>query len=158
TRSVEDVRSHAERGNEGCQGLPFVIPWVRLMASGVATAAAPAPTPTSAVPETVRTDGLWRSPLIPVALAVSVGIILARYFRISLLARVLVTVVALFAWAAAHGARSPGLPLMCLLLAVAAFGAAYHHWYREMIAEDDIGNFATEDPQPVLLRGVLEEE
>jgi competence protein ComEC len=110
------------------------------------------------VPETVRTDSLWRSPLVPVALAVSVGIILDRYFSVSFLTSVLVTVVALLAWTAAHGARSPFLPLLCLLLAVASFGAAYHHWYREMVAEDDVGNFATEDAKPVLFRGVLEEE
>jgi competence protein ComEC len=127
------------------------------MATGVATAAAPATPPTSAAPETVWTDGLWRSPLVPVALAVTIGIILDRYFSISFLTGVLVIVVALLAWAMAHGARSPSLLLPCLLLALAAFGAAYHHWYREMVADDDVGNFATEDPRPVLLRGILEE-
>jgi competence protein ComEC len=106
----------------------------------------------------VWTDTLWRSPLVPVALALTIGIILDRAFSISFLSAALVTVVALLAWATARGARSPWLPLPCLLLAVASFGAIYHHWYRDMIAEDDISHFATGDPRPVLLRGVLEEE
>jgi competence protein ComEC len=47
---------------------------------------------------------------------------------------------------------------MYLALASAAFGAAYHHWQRETYAADDIGNFATIEPRPARLRGIVAEE
>ena len=39
-----------------------------------------------------------------------------------------------------------------------ALAAAYHQSYREIYPADDIGNYATAEPRPVRLQGVLVEE
>jgi competence protein ComEC len=41
---------------------------------------------------------------------------------------------------------------------MAALGAAYHHAYRDISAENDISRLATDTPRPARLRGVLAEE
>src|SRR5262249_45684981 len=46
--------------------------------------------------------------------------------------------------------------MVTLWATVAALGAAYHHWQHDVYAPDDIAHFATHDPLPVLLRGVVE--
>jgi hypothetical protein len=50
------------------------------------------------------------------------------------------------------------LPLVYLALAGVAFGAAYHHYRRDIYPADDIGNFAPGEPRPVQLRGFLDDE
>src|SRR5262245_8934611 len=64
----------------------------------------------------------------------------------------------LAAWTAAGFDRSPGLPLIYLALAVAAFGAGYHHYRRDVHRSDDVGWLAKEDPRIVLVRGHLDDE
>ena len=51
-----------------------------------------------------------------------------------------------------------GLPLLYLALAGSAFGAAYHHYRRDVFSADDIYYFAKDEPVPAQLRGNLEEE
>src|SRR5262249_29786975 len=50
----------------------------------------------------------------------------------------------------------PGL--VYLALAWVGLGAAYHHYRRDLYRDDDIGHLTAETPQPVRLRGVLDEE
>jgi competence protein ComEC len=101
---------------------------------------------------------IWHAPLVPVALAATGGIILDRYAQLPLPVYVLTSAAALVAWAAARRGRSRGLPLVYLALAVGALGAGYYHWRRDVYSADDIRRFATPDPRPVQLRGVLVEE
>jgi competence protein ComEC len=103
-------------------------------------------------------DHIWRAPLIPLALAVTAGIVADRYLAINSLLALIVAVLGLAGWTAARSRPQPWLPLLCIGLSAAALGAAYHHISRETYAEDDIGNLATAVPQPVHLRGVIEEE
>src|SRR5256885_1907600 len=72
---------------------------------------------------------VWRAPLMPVALAVTCGIVLDRYVSVPLPVSLLTTVSALLAWVVTRNGRQPGLPLVYLALAEAALGAAYHHGY-----------------------------
>src|SRR5271163_3920826 len=110
---------------------------------------APAPLPPS--------DNIWRAPLVPVALALTAGIVLDRFHSVPLPISLISVVASLIAWALTCGTRSPGLPLVYLWLAVAALGAAYHHAYRDVYAPDDIGNFATVEARPAWLRGFIAE-
>lgn len=103
-------------------------------------------------------ESVWRAPLAPLALAVSLGIILDRYAAIPLPVSGLVFVVALVAWMASRLGHSSGLPLVYLAVAVAALAAAYHHWQRDWYAADDIGNFVSSSPRPARLRGILLDE
>jgi competence protein ComEC len=112
----------------------------------------------SAAPPTFRSDPLWRAPLVPVALAATLGVALDRYFGLPLPVCLLAALAALVAWAVAlFGCRS-GLAAVYLWLTVAALAAGYHRSYREWYVTDDIGNAVTPEPRPAHLRGVLEEE
>jgi competence protein ComEC len=112
-------------------------------------------TPTPSPPSPIA--NIWRAPLVPVALAATAGIVLDRYLGVPLLFSLLAAVTFLAAWAIA-GSRRPGLALVYLSLAVLALGAAYHRLQREVYRSDDLGAFATDQPQPVLLHGVIEAE
>ncbi|MBY0527850.1 MAG: ComEC/Rec2 family competence protein [Gemmataceae bacterium] len=117
-----------------------------------------APSPAKATVRHALADSIWRAPLVPIALAVTAGIVLDRYGPIPLYFSLIGAVVALAAWVIARSSRRPGLPLVYLWTAAAALGAAYHHAWRDVYPPDDIGNFVTEEPRPARLRGVLVEE
>jgi competence protein ComEC len=95
---------------------------------------------------------------MPLALAVTAGIVLDRHVSLPLPVTLLTAGGALLAWCATRNGRHAGLPLIYLALTAAAVGAAYHHGYREVYPPDDIGWFAPDEPRPVRLRGVLEKE
>jgi competence protein ComEC len=116
-------------------------------------------TPVAAsTPPGLRDDPLWRAPLVPVALAATLGVALDRYFGLPLPVSLVVAVAGLIAWAVALFGRRSGLAFVYLWLTVAALAAGYHRWRCEGYAADDIGNAATPEPRPAHLRGVLEEE
>jgi competence protein ComEC len=114
---------------------------------------ASAPPSSPPVPESI-----WRAPLVPAALVVTAGIVLDRYASVPLAVSLLVAAVALVAGMVSRAGRWAGLPLVYLALAGAAFGAAYHHYRRDVYPPDDVGNFAPADPHPVQVRGVLDDE
>ena len=123
----------------------------------------PLPTP---APQTARlsmppdrsAENVWQAPLIPVALAVTAGISADRYAVVPLPISLLGMVLGLAAWWVARRGRHPSLPLVYLAVVCTALGASYHHYRRNVYAPDDIGYFASADPQPVRLRGVIVEE
>jgi competence protein ComEC len=119
----------------------------------------PRPDGPSAVPaQGVFTTSVWQSPLVPIALAGTAGIVLDRYVTVPLLLTLLTATALLVCWAIAARRGRNALSLIFLWAGVVALGAAYHHFCREIYAEDDIGHLATFEPQPVLLRGILERE
>jgi competence protein ComEC len=73
-------------------------------------------------------------------------------------ASLLVTAACLIAWFRTRRSPHPGLPLLYLAFAGAAFGAAYHHYRRDVFTSDDILYYADQEPAPVQLRGWLDEE
>jgi competence protein ComEC len=123
------------------------------MAVDVAQSPPRTPAPTKALPESI-----WRAPLVPVALAVTAGIVADRLLGIPFLPAL--AVAALSVAAAAIGAQRRNTPacLLAIVVGSMALAAAYHHWRREVVDSDDIGYFATPDPHPVVLRGVVDAE
>lgn len=101
---------------------------------------------------------IWQAPLVPAALILTAGIVTDRGFSFPLPFSFLIVLGGLIAWGLTRLGRQSKLGLIYLALALGAFGAAYHHWQRDTYSSDDIGNFATSDPQPVRLRGVIAEE
>jgi competence protein ComEC len=103
------------------------------------------------------TENPWRSPLVPVALAATAGIVADRWASLPLLPSLLAAVAGIVSWALTPRSRAM-LATAYLWGSVAALGAAYHHVHRDLYADDDIGNLATADPRPAHLRGILAEE
>jgi competence protein ComEC len=101
---------------------------------------------------------IWQAPLVPVAISLTGGIILDRYAEVPIGFSLVVVLAGLIAWAATRLGKASPLALIYLVISITAFGAAYHHWQRDVYPADDIGNFASQDPRPVRLRGVIVEE
>jgi competence protein ComEC len=130
------------------------------MATAVAVSAAgrtPAPAPVHAEGFAFQTS-IWQSPLVPLALAGTAGIVLDHYFKIPLHLSLLAGLAALACWMTATLRRKAALALFYLAAGITVLGAVYHHYWREVYAENDIGHFAAAEPQPVQIRGVLESE
>lgn len=128
------------------------------MTSLPATLGLPGEATPLASPATSFAGSIWRAPLAPVALAFTSGIVLDRFGGVPFSLSLIAVVVCLAAWAICRGGQPAGLPLAYLLGAVLALGAAYHHWYRDLVRADDVGNLALAEARPARLRGVLIEE
>ena len=98
-----------------------------------------------------------RAPLVPVALAASVGLMLDRYAEPRFAGEALVAAFALIAWLAARIRNSPAAA-MWLWLAAGALAAGHHHLHRHRFAPDDIAHFAGERFSVARIRGTLDEE
>jgi competence protein ComEC len=103
-------------------------------------------------------DNVWRSPLVPAALAVTAGIVLDRLAPTPLAVSLAAALGCLLAWLAAQRGESRGLSLTYLALAAVACGAAWHHYQHDVFRPDDIGWLAPDMPRPVVLRGFLVDE
>jgi competence protein ComEC len=101
---------------------------------------------------------VWQAPLVPAALAVTAGIVVDRLQSIPLPVSLGAGGAALVAWGIAQRGKSAGLAIAYLVFASLGAGAAYHQWYRNAYAQDDIANFATTEQAPTQLRGRIEEE
>ncbi len=98
-----------------------------------------------------------RSPLVPVALAASVGLLADRYIGVPLGVGLLVAAVALVGWFVTRIA-APRTALGWLLVCAAALAASHHHSHRNSFASDDIATFAKDTPVAVRVRGKLDDE
>lgn len=98
-----------------------------------------------------------RAPLIPVAFAVTIGLIADRYGSLRAETGWVIGFSALFIWIIARfrNAVSAGV---WLWVAAGGIALAYHHQHRHLFAADDIATFASDAPTPVRLRGTLAEE
>jgi competence protein ComEC len=101
---------------------------------------------------------VWSAPLVPAALAITAGILLDRHASVPLPVSLLAATVCILAWFSTRGSLHRGLPLVYLALAGAAFGAAYHHYRRDIVAPDDISYHAKDEPAPAQVRGFIDEE
>lgn len=119
--------------------------------------AVPDPVSQTAPPPEPAWKEFARAPLVPVALAVSAGLVADRYAQLSLAAELLSAAFALAAWLVYRTRRS-GVALLWLWVAAGALAAAHHHAHRNVFAADDIGAMAPERPSPVRVRGTLDEE
>lgn len=103
-------------------------------------------------------DLIWQAPLVPLALAATAGIVLDRRFSIPLPISLACVVAFVFAWGLSLRTAAKQHAAVWLWLAFVAAGAAYHQWYRESIAANDIRLFATSEGRPARLRGVIDSE
>lgn len=117
------------------------------------------------LPNTVRAGlpalpppSLGRAPLAPVAFAVTAGILLDRSAGLPPALALLAAAGALLAWVAVRAGSAPLLPVLYGCVFAAGLAAFYHHYRRDVYAEDDIGRFAEDEEQAVLLRGDVDEE
>ncbi|MBI3822657.1 MAG: DNA internalization-related competence protein ComEC/Rec2 [Planctomycetes bacterium] len=92
---------------------------------------------------------------MPVALALTVGIILDRFWVVPLVASLGAGVVCMAAWFLFANTPKKWLALLYLWGCVAAFGASYHHWQRYHVDTSDLNRFADHDGKPTRLRGTL---
>jgi competence protein ComEC len=103
-------------------------------------------------------DDIWRAPLVPVALSLSTGIVIDRSFGVPILASLIASFICLAAWILNRKNVQIAIPLLYLAAACGAMGAAFHHWRHDVYPADDIGNFASNEPRPVVIRGWIDEE
>ena len=109
-------------------------------------------------PSSPATESVWRAPLLPAALAYTAGVVLDRYEAVPFAVSLLLAAGGMLGWLVARLKGRVLLPLAFLALAGAAFGAAYHHYRRDVYPADDVGNLATAESHPAELRGFLDEE
>ncbi|MFO0849305.1 MAG: ComEC/Rec2 family competence protein [Gemmataceae bacterium] len=93
-----------------------------------------------------------RAPLIPVALAATLGLIADRYVGVTTTTGLAAAGVGVVVWAVSR--RSP-LPVW---LAVAGLAAAHHHAHRCDFPPDDVGEYATPEPRLCRLRATLTDD
>ncbi|GIW78572.1 MAG: competence protein ComEC [Gemmatales bacterium] len=106
----------------------------------------------------LRKERVWQAPLAFVAACVTLGTVGDRFIRVPLGISFFAAALSLCLWWAARKQRSPSLPLCYLGSALVALGASWHHWYRDVLPANDIGQFAVDEPQPVHLLGQIVEE
>jgi competence protein ComEC len=99
---------------------------------------------------------VWSAPLVPVALAMTAGIVMDRFYLVPLPASLGVALASLLAWLIFAKTSRQWLALLYLWTGVAGLAAAYHHWHRYHIDPSDIQHFADYDGKPARLRGTLQ--
>jgi competence protein ComEC len=119
------------------------------------------PSPLPDEPVAKPPEAAWRefarAPLVPVALAASVGLIADRYIGVPFAAGLIVAVVALVGWFVTRTA-TPRTATGWQLICAAALGAVHHHLHRNSFDSDDISHFTKDAPVAVRVRGRLAEE
>lgn len=105
--------------------------------------------------ETRFQDLVRRSPAVPVAVAVAVGILLDRFLEMSFLAWWSFSIVAALVTAAAFTAEFRRTATTALLLGCIGLGGSWHHWCWSCTADTDISNWATDRGRLVRLRGKI---
>ncbi|MCI0702701.1 MAG: DNA internalization-related competence protein ComEC/Rec2 [Planctomycetia bacterium] len=117
----------------------------------------PLPDDLSAKPREAPWREFARAPLVPSALAASVGLVADRYIGVPFEVGLVAAVAALASWFFLRTA-SPQAAFGWLLVCAAALGSAHHHSHRHSFAPDDIGNFTKDSPIAVRVRGKLADE
>src|SRR5262245_3846090 len=103
-------------------------------------------TPTTAL-KPAFPGSYWETPLMPVAWAWTLGIVVDRHFAVEPLFAAVLVAASLLAWSSLGASRSR-LSLAILCLAIAAAGMLRHHVAVARIEPDDISRFLSEEPQP----------
>src|SRR5262245_41156949 len=80
----------------------------------------------------------WQSPLAPVASAFTIGIVLDRWQSLPLATSLAAACTLTFACVACQRRNLEPTAAPLLWLAMLACGSAYHQWYRETVADNDV--------------------
>jgi competence protein ComEC len=102
-------------------------------------------------------DLIAESPLVPVAIAATAGLLADRYLALPFTFEFVVFVLAFVCWFALTR-RLPGRAPIALWCAAGSLVAIYHHAHRNSFGDNDISAIADETPKLARLRGVLDEE
>jgi competence protein ComEC len=114
--------------------------------------------PPVTVPPRPVTVGLsvWQAPLVPLALAVTAGILVDRVYDVPPAFSLIAAAASLLLFAIHALGPQALLRLLYLWMGFVALGAAYHHVRRHGRDADDVRYLATEVGQPARLRGVID--
>ncbi len=96
-------------------------------------------------------------PLVAAAVSLAAGITVDRYWPMPMSAWLAVSATAILAWLLARRSLNPNGQLrssIALLVGVAAFGGALHHWQWNVFRADDIGRLAPTTPSPAAVEAV----
>jgi competence protein ComEC len=108
-------------------------------------------------PEPTARAQFARAPLVPVAVAVTVGVLTDRFLGLSAGQMAIVFALGLAAWFCFRERNGP-VAKFGLLVCWAGLAGSYHHYSRNFADTDDIGRLVTDPPGLVRFRGVLVEE
>jgi competence protein ComEC len=115
--------------------------------------------PTDSDPPPTELPPPWqqfaRAPLVPVALAVTLGLVADRYVGVPTPVGFGVAVVGLVGWVVF---RNRPFAIAWLWVAFTGLAAAYHHAHRHEFPPDDIARFARAEPVILKVRGILSDE
>jgi len=103
-------------------------------------------------------DRLAHAPLLPIALAITIGILLDRYSDIPFGLSFFTSIACLIAWTITQRTPQRGLAALYLWSMFACLGAAYHHHERRHFAPNDIGELVDTQSRWVRIRGTLADE
>jgi competence protein ComEC len=98
----------------------------------------------------------WQAPLVPVAVAVTVGILLDRSFVVPLAVSLIAASASLLAFFLHIFGSHRLLGLLYLWAGCLALGGAWHHVHQHGAAADDVRHCATEQGAPARLRGIVD--
>ncbi len=98
------------------------------------------------------------APLLPIAAAATLGLVLDRYLTIPPLFSFAAAILCLIAWTVSRWQKREQLALLYLWASFGGLAAAYHHVWRHYYANDDIGEFAQPEPTLIQVRGTIVEE
>lgn len=98
-----------------------------------------------------------RAPLVPVALAATIGLVADRYMELTAGVEWLAVAGGVVGWAVARYSRS-AQERAWLWLAAAGIAAAYHHDHRNEYGPNEVGSLDLPKPVPVKVRGTLAKE
>jgi competence protein ComEC len=96
---------------------------------------------------------IWQAPLLPVALAWTVGIVLDRFATFTWQVVLGWFLITLFLWLGSRGNRNLVGPLVFLGSIVVAAGAVQHQLAANRIAPDDVSLLLEEEAKPARVRG-----
>lgn len=102
-------------------------------------------------------DLIAASPLVPIALAATLGLLADRYLSVPLAADLVVLVVGFLFWVQLSR-RHPRAAPAALCVVAGCLAAIHHHAHRSIFRSDDIGAVAEETPKLARVRGTLDEE
>ncbi|MSU77079.1 MAG: DNA internalization-related competence protein ComEC/Rec2 [Gemmataceae bacterium] len=102
-----------------------------------------------------RSLGFWTAPLVPIALALTVGMVADRHLVIPFETSLVTAFVCAAAVAVAAFRGDTRIVLVALWLTLIALGAAFHHLHRHYLPADDLSRHAAREPHIARLRGVV---
>jgi competence protein ComEC len=100
----------------------------------------------------------WQAPLVWVALAWTLGVVLDRFLVIDLQTSLALVLSAAVLWLFASRGKDRKLALLFLAVAIVDCGMIHHHLATRRVMVDDVYSFATEEPLPIRLTGWVASE